>query len=299
MSRVKKKILCATEQGFLIGWKAMKLAFGYNTNGFAHHRLEDALSILAECGYDGVALTLDVYHFNPFTVTKRDVADLRRRLKRLSLRCVVETGARFVLDPRRKHQPTLLSNTLSGRKTRESFLCRAVEIAAELDAEAVSFWSGAKPADTPDEKAWERLVEGCQRVCAFAAKRGVTMAFEPEPGMFVQSLAECQRLIKEVSALKLTLDVGHVFCSEAEPFEDLFAQYAPLIRNMHIEDIRGRRHQHLMFGEGEVDFRPVLAAIRRSGYAGLIHVELSRDSHRAPEVAARSLQFLRQIETTL
>ena len=43
----------------------MNLSFGYNTNGFAHHKLEDALEIIADCGYRGVALTLDNYHCNP------------------------------------------------------------------------------------------------------------------------------------------------------------------------------------------------------------------------------------------
>ena len=42
------------------------MRFAYNTNGLAHHRLDDALALLADCGYDGVALTLDVQHLDPF-----------------------------------------------------------------------------------------------------------------------------------------------------------------------------------------------------------------------------------------
>lgn len=272
----------------------MNLAFGYNTNGFAHHRLEDALEIIAETGYDGVALTLDVYHLNPFTLADGDLVRMRQLLQRLRLRCVIETGARYLLDARRKHYPSLISS--EGRNVRLEFLRRAVDVAAELGAECVSFWSGPAEPDVPEHQSWDWLVTGCLQLTEHAKRRGVQLAFEPEPGMLVDDMAKFEVLKKHITTARfgLTLDVGHVFCTETAPFRQVFGKFASLIRNVHIEDIRGRRHEHLMFGEGELDFVPILRAIRDNKYTGLINVELSRDSHRAPEVCRRSLEFLRE-----
>ena len=43
----------------------MPFELGYNTNGFAHHRLTDALRLLADIGYQSVAITLDHHALNP------------------------------------------------------------------------------------------------------------------------------------------------------------------------------------------------------------------------------------------
>jgi sugar phosphate isomerase/epimerase len=53
-------------------------------------------------------------------------------------------------------------------------------------------------------------------------------------------------------------------------------------------------HEHLEFGSGDIDFPPVLDALGRCGYQGLVTVELPRHSFAAPDVARRSLDFLRK-----
>jgi sugar phosphate isomerase/epimerase len=120
----------------------MSLRYAYNTNGLTSHRLDDALALLADCGYDGVALTLDVAHHDPFAADLSGrTAVLRRRLDALGLANVVETGARFLLDPRRKHHPTLVSPAAADRARRVAFLHTCVDVAADLGSEAVSFWA--------------------------------------------------------------------------------------------------------------------------------------------------------------
>src|SRR5579875_3769612 len=171
------------------------MRLGYNTNGFAHHRLEDALTILAELGYQSIALTLDHHALNPYDPdTPRQLPLVRAKVQNLGLSVVVETGARFLLDPWRKHQPTLLSADEGERCRRLDFLCRAVDIAADLSAQTVSFWSGTALEPASEETLMLRLAKGCRFLCEYAERRGVRLAFEPEPGMFIDTMARFAEL---------------------------------------------------------------------------------------------------------
>jgi sugar phosphate isomerase/epimerase len=270
------------------------MLLGYNTNGFAHHRLEDALPILAEQGYRSVALTLDHHALNPSeTGFREQLAVVKGLLRDCGLRSVVETGARFLLDPRRKHQPTLLSEP-AGAERRLDFLRRAVDIAAELGSDAVSFWSGTatEPAESP--ALMDRLVDGCRRLCDHAAERGVRLAFEPEPGMFIDTMPRFAELHDRVGhpLFGLTLDIGHLYCLGEVPVVDHFRRWHDRLWNVHIEDMRRGVHDHLMFGDGEIDFGEALRGLTEVGYSGGVHVELSRHSHDAVETARKALAFL-------
>lgn len=270
-----------------------RLRFAYNTNGLAHHRLEEALDLLADTGYDGVGLTLDVHHLDPFRSRASDVARVRAHLERRGLACVVETGARFLLDAARKHRPTLLSG--EGAEVRREFLLRSVEIAADLGAPVVSTWSGTADPGTPPEVCWDRLAAGLEPVCDRAAEAGVRVGFEPEPGMFVEDLAGWRTLRERLRhpALGLTLDAGHVLCEPAgDPAAAVAASARDLV-NVQVEDMKRGIHEHLPFGRGDLDLRALLTSLSAIGYGGLVGVELSRDSHRAVEAVRESMAALR------
>lgn len=277
---------------------SIPVLLGYNTNGFAHHRLEDALTILADLGYRSVALTLDHHALDPYdSDLPRQLEGVRELLRQRGLRSVIETGARFLLDPRHKHQPTLVSGEPRQRERRLDFLRRAVDIAAELQADAVSFWSGAPRDDAPDEVLLDRLAEGCRLLCAHADRRQVRLAFEPEPGMLIDTMARFDALRARVDHPRfgLTIDVGHLHCLGEVPIAAVLGEWRERLWNLHIEDMRRGVHDHLMFGEGEMDFAPVLRALEEMGYEGGLHVELSRHSHNAVETAERALAFLRAL----
>ena len=338
---------------------------GYNTNGLAHHDLFDAVALLADIGYRGVAITIDHNALPPgdcpnFRVsengtvplsdgeTGQRIVRLRTLLEKLGMRSVIETGARFLLDPRVKHEPTLLSESA---RRRIDFYKYAVDCAAELGSDCVSLWSGAgtgpffgQKADSADrsqtenmdlspsvatyqqarpgkgtevvvgnsftnpsdllrqpppspshrQQAMDRLVEGLREVLDYAATKNVLIAFEPEPGMFIDTMSAFEELLGRIDApnLRLTLDIGHLQCQGELPIPEVIRRWASRLVNVHIEDMRRGVHEHLMFGEGEIDFPPVLRALAEVGYPGGVYVELSRHSHEGPMAAMQAFKWM-------
>lgn len=271
------------------------MRLGYNTNGLAHHDLIDALNLIAETGYQSVALTIDHGCLNPFLPDlPRQIGRVQTALGRLGLRNVIETGARYLLDPRWKHEPSLVSPDPADRQRRIDFLCRAIDLADELESDCVSCWSGVVRDGATKSVALDRLTQGLESVLAYAESRNVSVGFEPEPGMLIDTMESYEQLRDRLSCdrFRLTLDLGHLHCQGEIPIASQIERHANRLVNVHIEDMCRGIHEHRMFGEGEMEFPPLMDALRRVGYQGGVHVELSRHSHDGPQAARKAFEFL-------
>ncbi len=273
------------------------MRLGYNTNGLAHHRLTDAIDLLADEGFQSVAITLDVGALDPYeepTVLARQLAAVRSCLDRRGLARVVETGARYLLNPRLKHDPTLMDPDPDRRAIRADFLCRAIDIARALDAECVSIWSGELKGAIPEDQAMDRLADALRPVLCHAEVTGMLLAFEPEPGMFIDTFARFDQLDHRIShpLFHLTVDLGHVHCIEEGSITEHLLHWAPRILNLHIEDMVRGIHEHLIFGAGTMDFPAIFKTLHEINYARGVHVELSRHSHAGAQALRAAIQFL-------
>ncbi len=278
------------------------LRYAWNTNGCANHRLYDAIELVSDAGYDGLALTLDWHHFDPFANDWQAQAErLKETLDSQRLGSVIETGARFLLNHRIKHEPTLINPEAEGRQHRIDFLKRAVDIAAILQSEAVSFWAGVRQASVSSEQADTWLAEGIGQLLDYAAERSVTLAVEPEPGMQIETIDDLTRLRESIATsarnqLTLALDVGHVWVTgEADPAEAV-TQYGSQCGTAAIEGMNQGVHEHLPVTQGDMNVGSIIRSFQKIGFNKLICVELSRDSHRAHQAIFETIEALKTME---
>ena len=272
------------------------MRLGFSTNSIGDVDPLTAVPVLRDLGYESLAITLDHQTIDPFAADLPDrVARWRAALAAAGMACVVETGARHLLDPAVKHEPTLVSSDPAQRRRRIDFTRRAIDVAADLGAGCVSLWSGVGRDAAPPETFLSRLVDGMAAILDHAAAAGVVVAFEPEPGMVIDTLARAGGVFDRLGRpprLRLTVDVGHMECMGEWPYALHLSGWQGLIANVHVDDMLACRHEHLPLGSGDVDLTAAVAVVGAAGYDGGLHVELPRQAHRWLETARESARVL-------
>jgi len=274
----------------------IRLAF--STNAYTKHTLTEAVDGIAAAGYRAVEILADHPHAYPPTFSEHEAKRLRERLNALRLEPVAVNAntamAYFTpLPGALTFEPSLIAPNPTWRDDRIRLYGQAMTLANWLGAPVVTITGGQPTSDEPAEVLRERLLEGLEQVVRAADLAGVDLAFEPEPGQFIETTDGVADILEAIDHPRLgaNVDVGHVWCAGDDPAESI-RRLGARVKHLHLEDIKDRVHYHLIPGEGgEIDFHAIRLALDDVGYDGAAAVELytyadepdraARESHEA------------------
>lgn len=247
------------------------MRFAYSTNAYTGHDLAWAIRDVAAAGFDGVEILCDVPHAVPGRV---DAGEIARVLDGEGLAVSnLNVNTTTALDPDGFRPP------LDDPRKRD-YVRRALELAERWEARNISIC----PVDSSDE-AIRSVLDSPVRV-----------GIEYEPGLTFGDAASVRAAIDRIGHPNLgaNLDLGHAVVAG-----ESIAETARLLRgriwNVHIEDIRGRVHEHLIPGLGDIDFVAAAAALREVGYDGFLTLELYPYKANPGEAGRRGIEHLRSL----
>ena len=274
----------------------MKLAF--STNAYTRFPLVDALRGIRKAGFEGVEILADEPHAYPpkidagLTDTVRRVLD-ETGLAVSNINCNCSFGYWKDAPPEPYFEPSLISPISKYRADRIAMIKTTLDFAAKVGAKNISITSGRCIGGMPPDKAAAQFIESIKPVLDHADKVGVEVGIECEPGLFLEWAAELREWIDRLGHPKFgaNLDIGHSVVM-GETIEDAVAALAGRIWNLHVEDLPGRKHYHMIPGEGTFDWATLKQSLEATKYDRFLTVELY--THTAePQVAAdKSFAFL-------
>jgi sugar phosphate isomerase/epimerase len=258
---------------------------------FQGWKLEDTVAYVARAGYDAVEIA-------PFTIAK-SVADVsvveRGRIRDLAAKHgIVISGIHWVLVQTEGLHITHPDAGVRGKTSR--YLCDLVEFCHDLGGRIIVFGS-PKQRSVMDgvtrEQAWTWATEAFRDAVSRAGERDVTLCFEPLSPAETNFINRAEEAIQFVGQFrsphfKIILDVK-AMCSESKPIPRIIRESWPHFAYFHANDknLKGP-------GFGDVDFKPIGAALKETGYDGFVSVEVFNFDEGPEVIATKSLENLKK-----
>jgi sugar phosphate isomerase/epimerase len=258
---------------------------------FQDWSIDDALVYASRIGYDAVEIA-------PFTIAP-SVTDIptseRNRIREVAARAgVAICGIHWVLvrtEGLHLNHPDALV-----RQRTALYLAELVEFCADLGGRTVVLGSpkqrdrveGVSPA-----QAWDWAADTLAEALKRAEAREIVICIEPlapTETNFLNSAEEAVRFASQFqsASMRIVLDVN-AMSSETRPIPRIIRESWPHFAHFHAND-RNRKGP----GFGDVEYGPILSALREVGYGGYVSVEVFDFEEGAEVIASRSLEYLRQ-----
>jgi sugar phosphate isomerase/epimerase len=252
--------------------------------------IEDTFAYAAKVGYAAVEIA-------PFTLADAvgDVpASRRQEIREAAKRNRIEVaGIHWVLV---KPEGLYINHVDAAvRERTAAYFCELVDFCADLGGKVMVVGSPKQRnvlEGVSRQQAWDWAAGTFRNAVAQAEKRNVTICFEPlSPGEtnFINTAAEAINFVAQFDSpsFKIILDVK-AMCAELKPISTIIRESTPHFAHFHANDknLKGP-------GFGNVDFKPIAAALKEVSYDQFVSVEVFNFDEGPEVIASKSLDCLK------
>jgi sugar phosphate isomerase/epimerase len=278
-----------------------KLKFSYFQLTFGQEEAylypEKTYERLKKFGYDAIELTPPKGRYG-LGVSMEDYVrthnDLRKKYK-LEVSCINECWGEM-WDP---YSPDF--KTLTNKKTAEFTIAEtksSIDLAAEFHCPLVTVATAIhEPVTGENVKAFTKIaVNSLQRMADYAKNKDVLLAFEAtnhlEMGKYVNTASNHKKLIELTGKdnIGIQLDCFHTNFEELGIYEAIL-DCQPLLWHMHFRDSNS-----LTPGYGNIDFKSVIRALKKTHYSGYCTIESAPMIPDADTACRDGIEYLRLLE---
>jgi protein FrlC len=263
----------------------MKL--GTATSVLYQYAIQDAVSVAARSGYEGVDIWGGRPHVYRQDLSVAELEGLRRHIEELGL--VVPS-----FMPAFYRYPHSLSNP--NPKVRDDsveYMRQCIDNAAVLGAGIVLVVPDHSLHGQTREDSLSRMIESIDVLAQYATRYdlwlGIEVLYYDETDL-VNSTDDALGIIDQLghSNIGVVLDTGTLNLSKELP-ADILAKLGDLLLQVHVNDNKGgHEQQNLIPGEGTYDFASLIRVLKDNDYTGFLSAELSKGYAGDPEPALRT-----------
>lgn len=251
--------------------------------------LKAMFELTVELKLDGIDLV---------TLYNTDACELRKMADDFGISVVCHT----FYAPLNATEPVGLQEAIDDAK-------RGIEAAVTLGA-PVAMIPTLNSADIDRRQDRQNWIAGLRQVVPVAQQAGIVLTVENFPGEFSGFVIADDFLAAhaEMPDLRLTYDNGNAATGE-DPVES-FTRCAQYVVHSHFKDwdisktpadgyrrmLDGKYYKPALIGEGGIDHRSCLEAMKSAGYDGYINIEYEGNKYRPDEAVRRAADHLRQID---
>jgi 3-dehydroshikimate dehydratase len=252
------------------------------TISYRERLLDVALDAAARLGFQAVEL----WGREPHVSEEYDESRLR--------------GIRAMAEERDLSIPVLGSYHYFGRTNHREdsvSLVDTLHTAHGLHTPIVRVWASDVGSAKASETVWKTTVAEAREACERAHKMDVVFAAEMHGDTLADTGASALRLVEEVDRPNFRLNYQVAARPDEEDALQRLELVLPYIVHVHCQNFVATNgdpgYKRVQMDEGYVDYRALLARLRKSGYDGHVAVEFAADEGDGKEASLqRDLEFL-------